>query len=136
MKPKSPQELRQMSTTDLRLYRSMLWQTMLEARYGPWLTAQREAWAPILRAIERSNESKAALVLKSGSVVQAILIVEFWAGDKPEDALVRLSVDRRNGRPPEEYMPQPDELLAYLTRLLSPEGHDPYRLDTARWEPV
>lgn len=131
MKLKTPQELAQMSKKELRDYRTILYLLIHEK----WGRAQREAWAPILRAIERSNENKAALVLKSGSVTRAIVMVEFWQDDQPgtafEHALVRLSVDRRDGSPVEEYAPNPEELMAYLERL----GLDPYA-KPGRWEPV
>ena len=133
MKQKRYEELRQMSNAELRLERDLAWFQYMEAKYGPWMKAQREGWAPILRAVERSNENKAALVLKSGAFVRGIITVEFWAEDRPQDALVRLDVDRRDGRPVEQYMPHPEELMAYLERLMAPDS--PYHL-TARWEPV
>lgn len=117
-----------MNGKDLRIYRTQLWLILNEE----WAKAQQEAWKPILRAVERSQQNKAALVLKSGGLTRAIVTVEFFEGERVEDALVRLDIDRKNGKPVEQYMPYPDELMAYLGRL----GMDPYYLNSARWEPV
>jgi hypothetical protein len=127
MKFKTLDELRRMTGMELRAYRTQLWVTI----HSDMAEAERSAWRPILRAVERSQESKAALMVKHGGLTVGIVTVEFFAGDTFDDALVRLSVDRRGGRATEEYMPQPEELMAYLRRL----GIDPY--DSAlRWEPV
>lgn len=120
-----------MSKADIRVYRTMLWLKLNEQ----WAQMQREAWRPILRAVERSNESKAALVLKSGGFTRAIITIEFFQGEEADDALVRLSVDRRDGNPPQEYIPYPEEVMAYLARLLEGTPFTIYNVGS-RWEPV
>lgn len=128
------EELRRLDAMQRNDYRTWLWLKI----HNEWGKAQLVAWAPILRAIERSNENKCALVLKSGTVVTAIVTLEFWnsnnsRGQSFDDALVLLEIDRRNGQPVEKYAPDPVELMGYLQIL----GLDPYGAGVRlRWEPV